>query len=343
MIEEKASEIHAINQENLSKEKLASAVKNVQKSRINSEYRPTIRKLTLFSALPQQALLSQLESGFIAEPNDKEKIQMLWQNASNAYNRGSPSRSFITQDDIKQLIDVEQSQIDSILSQVRNYAPYDSHPTSIYNVRISKLITPQLTINLMRAKKRVNIKQGMNPQDLFEIVFKPAGKPEPIIRQILGVGPNGGSLLFTSYDEDIRLHHPPQYRKIPINEKDTNSPTFESMCLPVGGGLPFAVAYRIQLAPNISRLILGNGIHRIHSLAEAGYEWCPLLVCDLIPLEISDPFVELPRSIILDPNSNPPLITDFLNNNVVIPLDYFTILKTIRLNWNFEQYVTVLR
>lgn len=128
-----------------------------------------------------------------------------------------------------------------------------------------------------------------------------------------------------------------------MNEKDTASPSFESVCLPVGGGQPFGVAYRIQIAPGISRLILGNGIHRVYSLAGAGYEWCPLLVCDLIPLELADPFVDMPKSILLDPNSNPPLITDFLNNDMVIPLNYYTLLKTIRLNWNFEQYVTVLK
>ena len=90
-------------------------------------------------------------------------------------------------------------------------------------------------------------------------------------------------------------------------------------------------------------MILSNGIHRAYTLAKAEYEWCPLLVCDLKPLEIPEPFVDIPRDILLNPAANPPLITDFLDEGVAIPLDYYTLLKTVRFNWNIEQYVTVLR
>jgi hypothetical protein len=174
-------------------------------------------------------------------------------------------------------------------------------------------------------------------------MFESAGKPDPIVRQTLGMAPNGGALLFTSYDEDIRLHHPPKYRQLPVNERDSQSPSFENVCIPIGGGFPLASAIRVEIAPGITRLILSNGIHRVFGLAQAGYEWCPLVVSDIIPMEFPDPFVELPKDVLLPPTSNPPLITDFLNKDLVIPLDYYTLLRTIRLNWNFEQYVTVLK
>jgi hypothetical protein len=304
-----------------------------------------IEKLTLFSVLPPQALLSNLESGFIAEPADKVVLQHLWEKANEAYKSiGHASRSFSDPGDFQPIENVDQSKIESMLNRIRLYAPYDSHPTNIYNVRIGKLVTPQLVINPLRAEKRSNItKDRMSPNELFDLSFESAGHPEIITRQTLGMAPNGGALLFTSYDEDIRLHHPPQYRQIPINKNDPQSPSFESVCMPVGGGMPFASALKVQIAPGTFRLILNNGIHRLYKLAEAGYEWCPLVVSELVPLEFPDPFVDIPRQIILDPNSNPPLITDFLNADVVIPLKYFMLLKTIRLNWNFEQYVTVLK
>ena len=154
---------------------------------------------------------------------------------------------------------------------------------------------------------------------------------------------NSGTLLFASYEEDIRLHHPPTYRQLPVNEKDAKSPTFENVCIAIGGGLSLASAFRIQIAPGKTRLILSNGIHRVYRLAEAGYEWCPLVVSDLIPMEIPDPFVELPKDMLLEETGNPPLIADFLEKDIVIPLDYFTLLRTIQLNWNFAQYVTVLK
>lgn len=305
---------------------------------------PIISKITLFSVLPAQALLSNLDSGFIAEPADRVILHSLWEKTNKAYlSIGHPSRSFANPEDIRPMENVDKHKIESALSKIKLYAPYDSHPTGIYNVRISKLVTPQLVINLSRAQKRSNMRKDMSANELFDLSFESAGHPESITRQTLGMGPNGGALLFTSYDEDIRLYHPPQFRKIPINEKDSQSPTFESVIIPVGGGLPFASAFRVQIGLGITRLILNNGMHRLYKLAEAGYEWCPLVVSDLVPLEFPDPFVDTPRPIILDPMANPPLITDFLNKDVVIPLKFFRVLKTIRLNWNFEQYVTVLK
>jgi len=298
-----------------------------------------VKKLTLFSVLPVQAILNEFESGFVSEPKGKEHLQSLWEKASKAYAASGPStRSYATPDDIHPLEGVE-----GYTRRARFYPPYDSHPFSIASVRISRLVTPQITVNVSRAEKRGNVRKGMTEAELFELAFELKGEPESITRQVVGMGGNGGSVLFTSYDEDIRLHHPPLYRQIRINESDSRSPTFESVCMPVGGGSPFAAAIRIQISPGVFRLVLSNGIHRCYSLARAGYEWCPLIVVDLAPLEFPDPFVNMPKSLLLDPAANPPLITDFLNSSVTIPLDYHKVLKTVRLNWNFEQYATVLK
>ena len=57
-----------------------------------------------------------------------------------------------------------------------------------------------------------------------------------------------------------------------------------------------------------------------------------MLVCDLIPPELPEPFVDLPRDILLNPSANPHPITDFLGDEVVISLDYYTLLKTVWFN-----------
>ena len=304
-----------------------------------------VRKLTLFAAAPAHILLSNFDAGFIAEPSDKATLLRMWGKASAAYNsRGDHLRSIIGKDDDQEYVGVEETKVGEMLSRVKQYAPYDSHETGIFNVRISKLVTPQIVINEARAKRRANVKPGLSDNELFDIAFNSAGNPEEITRQILGLNPAGGAVIFTSYDEDIRLHHPPEYRRIPINQGDELSPTLESVCFAVGGGSPFSVAFRIPLGPGSgTRLILANGIHRTYSLARAGYEFCPMIVCDLIPLEIQDPFADLPREILLSPTANPPLITDYLNEQFMIPLDYRTLLRTARLNWAIEQNVIVLK
>ena len=304
----------------------------------------TVKKLTMFSALPLQALLSHLDSGFIAHPTDRKVLQDLWEKTNKLYSTsGSPKRSFLTSNDLRELDGVDQTKVENLMKRVKTYSPYDVHTTKIYNVRISKLVSPQIALNLPRAEKRATIKKGMSTSELFDLAFKSAGQPASITRQVMGMGSEGGNLLFSSYDEDVRFHFPPQYRTIPLNEMDPQSPSLESVCHPIGGGNPFGAVYRMEVDLGASRLILANGIHRIYNLAKAGYEWCPLLVCDLMPFVLPEPFIDLPKDILLNPNSDPAVVTDFLNDQVVIPLDYHKLLKTIRLNWNFEEYFTVLK
>ena len=306
--------------------------------------KPLVRKLTLYSAIPPQGILSQLDSGFIAEPSDKATLLSMWEKASQSYNsKTSADRSFVEVDDIRDVEDVDQKTIEKVLSQAKLYPPHDSHQTNIFDVRISKLVTPQLTLNVSRAENRAKIRRDMSTSELFPIMFESAGKPDPITRQILAMDQSNGALIFTSYDEDVRLHHPPQYRNLRLNEKDSKSPTLENVCLAIGGGLPLATALRVPIAPNTTRLILSNGIHRLYRLAAAGYEWCPMIVADVVPMEFPPVLADLPKDVLLLPTSNPPLLTDFLDDEIVTPLDYFTLLRTVQLNWSFSQYVTVLK
>jgi hypothetical protein len=183
----------------------------------------------------------------------------------------------------------------------------------------------------------------MTPGDVFRVAFEVGGAVEPITRQVLGIGPNGGSVLFTSYDEDMRLHSPPIYHDVPLKEKDDQGALLPAVSLLVGGGFGFVFAYRVALGRNTERLILMNGIHRVYELAKAGYQSVPVAVCDVQPLEVPDPLIDLPKQLLLDPEADPPVITDFLNEAAVLELDFYRVLRTVRLNWGFEQYATVLR
>ena len=305
--------------------------------------RQYVRKVTLYSVLPIQAILSQLEAGFLARPTDRETLQRMWENASRAYRQTNPTRSFADPNDVRTLSGVDAQSAKAILERTKLYPPYETHATVLSSVRISKLITPQIAINASRAARRAATKPGMADGDLLRLMTEPAGTPEPITRQALGIGPNGGALLFTSFDEDIRLHHPPQFRNLPVNAGDSKSPSFENVCFPVGGGLPIAAAYKVTSGPGITRLILGNGIHRVYKLAADGYEWCPLILTDVAPMELPEQLVDLPKGLLLDPAENPPLITDFLDSSIAIELDFYQVLRTVRLNWSFEQYATVLK
>jgi len=229
-----------------------------------------------------------------------------------------------------------------LVNKVKTYPSFESE-TNIYYVRISKLLTSQVVINLQRAQKWSKIKKNLKDDELCDIMLEPQNRYESINRQTLALRQNSGSILFTSYNQDTRFYYPPDYRKIPLNEKDPNGPTVESICLLFGGGFPFASAYRIQIGEEKTRVIVINGIHRIYKLAENGYQWCPIVVTDIQSSELPDQLVQVPKSMLLNPHSNPPLIIDFLKKDATIPLSCYNLLKTVRINWNFEQYDTVLK
>jgi len=301
------------------------------------------RKLSLHAVLPQQVLLGQLEAGLIASPSETIPLLNAWEKANQAYGQSGPvTRSFIDSQDLRSIQDVEESSQEETLRRLRTYSPFDSHRVTLYEVNVSKLVTPQITLHAARAATRAAVRPGMTASDLFRVAFSASSHAEPVNRQVLSMGPNAGSVLFTSFNEDVRLHQP-VYPEVPTNKKDEKSALLPSVCLPVGGGLGFAYALRVDTGNGGRRLILMNGIHRVYEFARAGFQWVPLAVCDIQPMELPDQVVDLPKHILLDPRANPPLLTDYLNNSVVLELDYFRVLRTVRVNWNCEQYATVLR
>jgi hypothetical protein len=302
---------------------------------------PTVPKRTLFSAIPFQGLLGQFDAGIIAKPTDKNELQEIWKKTNQEFKKLDPNRSCLTVDDMKPLLLKDDKKLTKMLDRLKKYPPYSTHNFGIYDVNISKLITPQISINVSRADRRADIKRGMSMDELFDVSFNMSPNPPEIVRQVLGMNQQAGSIQFTSYDEDIRVHFPPQFVNLPVNVDDPLGPSLESASFLIGGGHPFAAAYKVEVNQNTSRLILVNGIHRVYKMASTGYQRVSLAICDLTAMELPSPFVDLPKEILL--GTNPCMLIDFLNNDIAIPLEYYTQLKTLRLSWNAENYTTVLK
>ena len=301
-----------------------------------------IRKLTLHGVLPVGAVLNEFDSGYISNP-PKAPLQAQWLAANQAYSSNpNPARSYLAPADMQPLQGVSASKVQGMLNRIRAYPPFDSHQIDILAVNVAKLVTPQITINQNRAQTRATLQPGMTMDQLFDVAFNPASVPPVITRQILGLAQSGGALMYTSDDEDVRLHHPPQHRQVVTNLNDPQSLSLESACFSIGGGLQFAHAYAIRMDDGNTRLILANGIHRMYAIARAGYASTPLAICNFSGPELPDPFVNLPKGMLLEPGADPPLITDFMNQSIVMTIDYFRTLRTVRFNWNFEAYPTVV-
>ncbi len=78
------------------------------------------------------------------------------------------------------------------------------------------------------------------------------------------------------------------------------------------------------------------------SLLSKGNAWCPLIVTDIDPCELPDSFVNFNRDALVNPQSNPPMLADFLNKDVVIPLEYYPVKNAMKINYTIERYPTVL-
>lgn len=205
---------------------------------IGDEGMRQVPKLSLFGFLPAQALLSQFDAGLIAGPTSKEQLLKAWEASHEQIMRlGSPTRSFATSVDIQDITGVDVEPVEALSRRLKTYPPFDSHKTAIRFVRVYKLVTPQLMLNMDRLHRRASLTKDSSPWELLEVSFDPGNSPEPVVRQTIGMGPNGGALMFTSYDEDIRLHQPPLFRNLSLSETDTQSATLQSICFPVGGGL----------------------------------------------------------------------------------------------------------
>ncbi len=84
--------------------------------------KPVVRKLTLYSAVPPQGILSQLDSGYVAEPSDKGTLLSIWEKASRVYSSELSSvRSAIGADDIRDVHDVDKRLVENVLSQAKLY------------------------------------------------------------------------------------------------------------------------------------------------------------------------------------------------------------------------------
>jgi hypothetical protein len=304
---------------------------------------PRVQKLALYSAVPPQPLLMQFDAGFIASPSDRSEIQRLWDRTNRAYGGlEGPDRSLVNPTDTRPLEGVDDVVIEAVLARTRLYPPFDSHPPQLVAVRLSKVVTPQLTVSLPRADRRTRVAAGSSDRDLLEVSTSPSAMAEPVHHQVLAQLPNQGAVIFTSYDEDVRPHVP-VFRSLELEPRDNASRVLPTFCIPVGGGIPFVSGQRVSILPGKDRIVITNGIHRAFSIARAGCEWIPMVLCSVSGVEMPPQVVELPNQLILNPGANPPVLTDFLNDSVAMRLEYYPVLKVVRVNWATEQLATVLR
>ncbi len=204
---------------------------------------------------------------------------------------------------------------------------------AIAMVELGKLVFPQRTINDEYAGQLLR-KYPASPDldDLLKICVSPQAETTPI--QHLELAPN--THVFSSPNTDLRFIG--AFLKESIGAED--APLVVTGGLPavavvgfVGYGTPVINAYLVG-----SRLILGNGHHRVYVLGKLGITTIPVLV-----VRVSNPLAEMPPAIGGTPRElclvpRPPLAKDFQDEDLSVTLQVKQRIRQLTIAMNTNQY-----
>jgi hypothetical protein len=212
-------------------------------------------------------------------------------------------------------------------------ASFSALPTSFRFVEIDKLVAPQRDVNLDYVEDLRARIPGNTPQQLLEFCVGPRSTPPEW--KILQTAQN--QLVVTSKSLDLRFLG--GYRK-ELSEQD--------IAVAHGGGQPVEVislligygAAPINVFQVGTRLILGNGFHRVVAMRAEGITRIPVVVQHVAQPEIEfpDQYLGLTRAYLVE-DPRPVMIKDFFDDALTIELRLAPRRKTLKISWVTEESV----
>ena len=212
-------------------------------------------------------------------------------------------------------------------------ASFSALPTSFKFVEIDKLVAPQRDVNLDYVNELRARIPGGDADKLLEFCVGPRSTPPEW--KILQTAQN--QLIVTSKSLDLRCLG--GFRK-PLSEED--------IAVAHGGGQPVEVvtlligygAAPINVFQVGSRLVLGNGFHRVVAMRAEGIAKIPVVVQHVAQPEIEfpDQYLGLTRAYLVE-DPRPVMIKDFFDDALTIELRLAPRRKTVKISWVTEDSV----
>ena len=300
-----------------------------------------VEKLSLhaaWKALPR-ALVQHLEKGLLVSPASKAELKAAWTQRHAVYKHSSnPVRTIAQIDDVRDLSEIPQAEMEEVIRRVRRYPPYDTLKSELKAVRISRLVTPQLSVNLQRGIQLVPTAGAMTERQKFDIAFLPKRKPLKIDRTREPLGPWSTSEHFSIEDADVRVHLPPQMRALPLSLEDPQSDEAEALCFFVGRGTPFVAVHAIPTSTTTTRFVITNGIHRTYRWALRGEEWVPAVFVQGAGGPPTGQVADTTWGVLANPTTHMPLLGDFLRDDIAMRLTYRREVNRMTLKWEYEAH-----
>ena len=188
---------------------------------------------------------------------------------------------------------------------------YDTLPTAIRMVELSKLIASQSSVSPgFSGELRARLGPDPSLEDLFRFCL-PTDRPRPNVKARKVASDRW---LFTSDSTDFRLHRAQLLDPAGVAALATFGPASHVLALPVGFGSNF-----LSVVKSDSRLLLQNGYHRAYTLLAAGFTHAPAVVQtvtrkDELALAANEEVVANAAFYFLA--ARPPLLRDYLDPRI---------------------------
>jgi hypothetical protein len=188
---------------------------------------------------------------------------------------------------------------------------YDTLPTEIRMVELSKLIASQSSVSCgFSGALARGLGASPEPEALFHFCL-PTERPQPAVRARKVASDRW---QFTSDSTDFRLHRALVLDPAQIADLATFGPAAQVLAFPVGFGSNF-----LSVVKSDSRLLLQNGYHRAYTLLAAGITHAPAVVQtvtrkDELHLAANEEVVSNASFYFLA--ARPPLLRDYLDPRI---------------------------
>jgi hypothetical protein len=209
-------------------------------------------------------------------------------------------------------------------------------PVSIKTVELAKLVVFQRTVNLTYAGQ---LQSALGPNatadDVFHFALPTDGRYDPPVNVgLVGGGPNSVTYAFVSPSNDLRALQPLVLDPTAVPGLDVNGRVQGLAGVAVGYGANYLSAMRVG-----PRLILKNGTHRAFALLAAGHTHAPMLIEEIPDGEERE---HLPPDVLADPDAylvapRPPLLSDYLNDDLRVIALVPRTLRTIRVTLSYDE------
>ncbi len=303
-----------------------------------SEHRSTtacFRYRFLMGAMQQNALAMTVRLTCIPEDVTRiDEIVRAWRGASTrmanlaASEGGLPDRISVADAPASmraRLIEIEEDPLFR--------ASFSAMPTDIKIVEIDSLVAPQRDVNLDYVEVLRSRIPGHEVTDLVEYCVGPRTEPPEL--QALQTAQN--QMTYSSRSLDLRFISGAPKR---VGEDDlavayAGGHPVEAVSLLVGFGAAPINSWMIG-----SRLVLGNGFHRVVALRMAGVTHIPIVVQHVANAEIEFPeqFLGLSRAYLLE-QERPVVVKDFFDDALTTELRLKPRRKIVKVTWGSEDSV----